>query len=38
MLCMDMQRLDGVDVLQCYYAHGEENENFQRRIYWLLDL
>ncbi|GLU05131.1 hypothetical protein SLE2022_222470 [Rubroshorea leprosula] len=31
-------KLDGVDVLQCYYAHGEENENFQRRIYWLLDL
>ncbi|XP_020108289.1 calmodulin-binding transcription activator 1-like isoform X3 [Ananas comosus] len=26
-----------VDVLHCYYAHGEENENFQRRSYWLLD-
>ncbi|XP_020583062.1 calmodulin-binding transcription activator 1-like isoform X2 [Phalaenopsis equestris] len=26
-----------VDVLHCYYAHGEDNENFQRRCYWLLD-
>ncbi|XP_028078011.1 calmodulin-binding transcription activator 3-like [Camellia sinensis] len=26
-----------VDVLHCYYAHGEENENFQRRSYWLLE-
>ncbi|KAK8947261.1 Calmodulin-binding transcription activator 2 [Platanthera zijinensis] len=26
-----------VDVLHCYYAHGEDNENFQRRSYWLLD-
>ncbi|GMN51428.1 hypothetical protein TIFTF001_020577 [Ficus carica] len=26
-----------VDVLHCYYAHGEENENFQRRSYWMLD-
>ncbi|XP_072089740.1 calmodulin-binding transcription activator 3 isoform X4 [Arachis hypogaea] len=26
-----------VDVLHCYYAHGEENENFQRRTYWMLD-
>ncbi|XP_021887089.1 calmodulin-binding transcription activator 3-like [Carica papaya] len=26
-----------VDVLHCYYAHGEENENFQRRCYWLLE-
>ncbi|KAL5175629.1 Calmodulin-binding transcription activator 2 [Glycine soja] len=26
-----------VDVLHCYYAHGEENENFQRRTYWLLE-
>ncbi|KAK1319595.1 Calmodulin-binding transcription activator 2 [Acorus calamus] len=25
------------DVLHCYYAHGEDNENFQRRSYWLLD-
>ncbi|KAJ4791761.1 calmodulin-binding transcription activator [Rhynchospora pubera] len=26
-----------VDVLHCYYAHGENNENFQRRSYWMLD-
>ncbi|KAA8527978.1 hypothetical protein F0562_035153 [Nyssa sinensis] len=25
------------DVLHCYYAHGEDNENFQRRSYWMLD-
>uniref|UniRef100_A0A2P2KCL2 Calmodulin-binding transcription activator 3 isoform X2 n=2 Tax=Rhizophora mucronata TaxID=61149 RepID=A0A2P2KCL2_RHIMU len=25
------------DVLHCYYAHGEDNHNFQRRCYWLLD-
>ncbi|XP_062211443.1 calmodulin-binding transcription activator 3-like isoform X2 [Phragmites australis] len=26
-----------IDVLHCYYARGEENENFQRRTYWLLE-
>ncbi|XP_040384011.1 calmodulin-binding transcription activator 3-like isoform X1 [Oryza brachyantha] len=26
-----------IDVLHCYYAHGEENENFQRRTYWMLE-
>ncbi|KAL3622071.1 hypothetical protein CASFOL_034267 [Castilleja foliolosa] len=26
-----------VDVLHCYYAHGEVNENFQRRSYWMLE-
>ncbi|KAI3696571.1 hypothetical protein L6452_28946 [Arctium lappa] len=26
-----------VDVLHCYYAHGEDNEKFQRRSYWMLD-
>ncbi|KAL2343063.1 hypothetical protein Fmac_004348 [Flemingia macrophylla] len=26
-----------VDVLHCYYAHGEENENFRRRTYWMLE-
>jgi Leucine-rich repeat (LRR) protein len=26
-----------VDVLHCYYAHGEDNSCFQRRCYWLLD-
>ncbi|XP_021714178.1 calmodulin-binding transcription activator 3-like isoform X1 [Chenopodium quinoa] len=25
-----------IDVLHCYYAHGEDNENFQRRSYWML--
>ncbi|KAL5705248.1 hypothetical protein ACHQM5_023578 [Ranunculus cassubicifolius] len=26
-----------VDVLHCYYAHGEDDANFQRRSYWLLE-
>ncbi|OUZ99343.1 IQ motif [Macleaya cordata] len=26
-----------IDVLHCYYAHGEENEKFQRRSYWMLE-
>ncbi|KAI6692075.1 hypothetical protein NL676_019785 [Syzygium grande] len=26
-----------IDVLHCYYAHGEDNENFQRRTYWMLE-
>lgn len=30
-------KVGSVDVLQCYYAHGETNANFQRRIYWMLD-
>ncbi|KAA8530848.1 hypothetical protein F0562_005528 [Nyssa sinensis] len=30
-------KLGSVDVLRCYYAQGEENENFQRRSYWLLE-
>ncbi|OMO56135.1 IQ motif, EF-hand binding site [Corchorus capsularis] len=30
-------KVGGIDVLHCYYAHGEENENFQRRSYWLLE-
>ncbi|KAL3724078.1 hypothetical protein ACJRO7_036147 [Eucalyptus globulus] len=30
-------KVGGVDVLHCYYAHGEENENFQRRSYWMLE-
>lgn len=25
-----------VDLLNCYYAHSEENQLFQRRSYWLL--
>ncbi|ONK74053.1 uncharacterized protein A4U43_C03F2300 [Asparagus officinalis] len=30
-------KADSVDVLHCYYAHGEENESFQRRTYWMLE-
>lgn len=30
-------KVGSVDVLHCYYAHGEENECFQRRSYWLLE-
>ncbi|KAI3930820.1 hypothetical protein MKX01_037266 [Papaver californicum] len=26
-----------IDVLHCYYAHGEGNEKFQRRSYWMLE-
>ncbi|KAK3153577.1 hypothetical protein QOZ80_2BG0177660 [Eleusine coracana subsp. coracana] len=26
-----------IDVLHCYYAHGEDNINFQRRTYWMLE-
>ncbi|KAJ9554577.1 hypothetical protein OSB04_018622 [Centaurea solstitialis] len=26
-----------VEALNCYYAHGELNPNFQRRSYWMLD-
>ncbi|KAG8370586.1 hypothetical protein BUALT_Bualt14G0132500 [Buddleja alternifolia] len=31
-------KVRGVDALHCYYAHGEDNEKFQRRIYWMLDM
>lgn len=34
---MKDSRLEAFDVLHCYYAHGEDNENFQRRSYWLLE-
>ncbi|KAG8364138.1 hypothetical protein BUALT_Bualt19G0095600 [Buddleja alternifolia] len=30
-------KVGSVDMLHCYYAHGEDNENFQRRCYWLLE-
>ncbi|KAL6513145.1 hypothetical protein OROGR_020631 [Orobanche gracilis] len=30
-------KVGSVDMLNCYYAHGEDNENFQRRSYWLLE-
>ncbi|XP_047159406.1 calmodulin-binding transcription activator 4-like isoform X1 [Vigna umbellata] len=25
------------EILNCYYAHGEENRSFQRRSYWMLE-
>ncbi|KAG2396256.1 Calmodulin-binding transcription activator [Vigna angularis] len=30
-------KVGSVDVLHCYYAHGEDNEHFQRRSYWMLE-
>ncbi|KAL3538637.1 hypothetical protein ACH5RR_002003 [Cinchona calisaya] len=30
-------KVGSVDMLHCYYAHGEENESFQRRSYWMLE-
>ncbi|XP_074579499.1 calmodulin-binding transcription activator 2-like isoform X1 [Curcuma longa] len=30
-------KVGSVDMLHCYYAHGEENEKFQRRSYWMLE-
>ncbi|KAF3785364.1 Calmodulin-binding transcription activator 4 [Nymphaea thermarum] len=30
-------KVGNVDALNCYYAHGEDNPNFQRRSYWMLD-
>ncbi|KAL1557831.1 calmodulin-binding transcription activator 2-like isoform X1 [Salvia divinorum] len=30
-------KVGSVDMLNCYYAHGEDDENFQRRSYWLLE-
>ncbi|XP_078433125.1 calmodulin-binding transcription activator 4-like isoform X2 [Wolffia australiana] len=30
-------KLGNVDRLNCYYAHGEQDPNFQRRCYWILD-
>ncbi|KAL6517638.1 hypothetical protein OROMI_033339 [Orobanche minor] len=30
-------KVGSVDMLHCYYAHGEDNEHFQRRSYWLLE-
>ncbi|XP_074570411.1 calmodulin-binding transcription activator 2-like [Curcuma longa] len=29
-------KVGSVDMLHCYYAHGEENGKFQRRSYWML--
>ncbi|PUZ53224.1 hypothetical protein GQ55_5G036300 [Panicum hallii var. hallii] len=30
-------KVDNVDALNCYYARGDKNPTFQRRIYWMLD-
>ncbi|KAK8616229.1 hypothetical protein V6N13_017787 [Hibiscus sabdariffa] len=30
-------KVGSIDMLHCYYAHGEENESFQRRSYWMLE-
>ncbi|XP_073305501.1 calmodulin-binding transcription activator 4-like [Primulina huaijiensis] len=30
-------KVGNVEALNCYYAHGEHNHNFQRRSYWILD-
>ncbi|TQD73213.1 hypothetical protein C1H46_041253 [Malus baccata] len=30
-------RVGGIDTLHCYYAHGEEDKDFQRRCYWMID-
>ncbi|KAK4791287.1 hypothetical protein SAY86_031700 [Trapa natans] len=30
-------KVGNVEALNCYYAHGEHNPNFQRRSYWMLD-
>ncbi|KAL1319877.1 hypothetical protein HN51_064612 [Arachis hypogaea] len=30
-------KIGNVEILNCYYAHGEENRSFQRRSYWILD-
>ncbi|KAK9117573.1 hypothetical protein Sjap_016520 [Stephania japonica] len=30
-------KVGNVEALNCYYAHGEHNANFQRRSYWMLD-
>jgi len=31
-------KVDNMDALNCYYARGDKNPTFQRRIYWMLDL
>ncbi|KAL8224516.1 hypothetical protein R6Q57_019991 [Mikania cordata] len=30
-------KVGNVEALNCYYAHGELNPNFQRRSYWMLN-
>ncbi|XP_057496326.1 calmodulin-binding transcription activator 4-like isoform X2 [Actinidia eriantha] len=30
-------KVGNAEALNCYYARGEQNQNFQRRSYWMLD-
>ncbi|XAR48191.1 hypothetical protein NMG60_11030928 [Bertholletia excelsa] len=30
-------KVGNAEVLNCYYAHGEQNPDFQRRSFWMLD-
>ncbi|KAJ4814750.1 calmodulin-binding transcription activator [Rhynchospora pubera] len=30
-------KVGNVEALNCYYAHGDQNPYFQRRIYWMLN-
>ncbi|KFK41134.1 hypothetical protein AALP_AA2G090200 [Arabis alpina] len=30
-------KVGNAEALNCYYAHGEHDPHFQRRIYWMLD-
>ncbi|XP_031268124.1 calmodulin-binding transcription activator 2-like [Pistacia vera] len=30
-------KVGNVKMLRCFYVHGQDNDNFQRRIYWMLD-
>ncbi|XP_010909834.2 calmodulin-binding transcription activator 4 isoform X1 [Elaeis guineensis] len=30
-------KVANIEVLACYYARGEQNQCFQRRVYWMLD-
>ncbi|CAI9785068.1 unnamed protein product [Fraxinus pennsylvanica] len=30
-------KVGNAEAINCYYAHGEQNPNFQRRSYWMLD-
>ncbi|KAL1334546.1 calmodulin-binding transcription activator 4-like isoform X2 [Arachis hypogaea] len=30
-------KIGNVEILNCYYAHREENRSFQKRSYWILD-
>jgi hypothetical protein len=30
-------KVGNTTALNCYYAHGDQNPNFQRRCYWMLD-